>query len=94
MKVRGPFISAHSTVSVLHSLPAPRPSPTQRDLNEKVIVIWPEFQRAKGLQSVGLEQQQKAALVALQSQIDVVQCEAAGRSVKHFSPIWTTSLKS
>lgn len=43
---------------------------------------------------MGLEQQRKAALGALQSQIDVVQCVATVRSVKRFSPIWTASLKS
>lgn len=43
---------------------------------------------------MGLEQQRKAALGALQSQIDVVQCVATLRSAKRFSPIWTASLKS
>lgn len=43
---------------------------------------------------MGLEQHRKAALGALQSQIDVVQCLATVRSVKGFSPIWMTSLKS
>lgn len=50
--------------------------------------------RGKGLQSVGLEQQQKAALGALQTQIDVVQCAATRHSVKCFIPIWTVWLKS
>ena len=36
---------------------------------------------------MGLEQQRKAALGALQSQIDVVQCVATVRSAKRFSPI-------
>lgn len=40
--------------------------------------------RGKGLQSVGLEQQQKAALGALQTQIDVVQCAATPHSAKCF----------
>lgn len=43
---------------------------------------------------MGLEEQRKAALGALQSQIDVVQCVAPVHSVKCFSPIWTESLKS
>lgn len=50
--------------------------------------------RGKGLQSVGLEQRQKAALGALQTQIDVVQCAATLHSVKCFIPIWTARLKS
>ena len=35
---------------------------------------------------MGLEQQRKAALGALQSQIDVVQCSATVRSVKRLNP--------
>lgn len=50
--------------------------------------------RGKGLQSERLEQQQKAALGALQTQIDVVQCVATLHSVKCFIPIWTARLKS
>lgn len=50
--------------------------------------------RGKGLQSVGLEQRQKAALGALQTQIDVVQCAATLHSAKCFIPIWTARLKS
>lgn len=42
--------------------------------------------RGKGLQSVGLEEQQKAALGALQTQIDVVQCAAMLHSAKCFIP--------
>lgn len=97
MKAASPFISSsqstQSTVASLTHFQHCNPVWITKFLI-RVIVIRPECERAKGLQSVGLEQQRRAALGALQSQIDVVQCLATVHCVKSFSPIWTTSLKS
>lgn len=78
---------------ILRSFPALQPSRTHQGLNRS------DCNQARMLKGqrppiCGIGTAGKAALGALQSQIDVVQCAATVHSVKCFTHIWTASLKS